>query len=45
MDWVNVGGLWVSVTGVLLSLEESVVRIVELDDEPTDSSPGLFHAN
>ena len=45
MDWVDVGGLGVSVTGVLLSLEAAVVWIVELDNESTDSFPGHFHAN
>ena len=45
MDWVYVGGLGVSVAGVLLSLEASVVRIFELDDESSDGVPGLFHAN
>ena len=45
MDWVYVGGLGVSVAGVLLSLEASVVRIFELDDESSDGFPGLFHAN
>ena len=45
MDLVNIGGRRVSVAGVLLSLEASVVRIVELDDESSDSFPGLFHAN
>ena len=45
MDWVYVGGPGVSVAGVLLSLEASVVRIFELDDESSDTFPGLFHAN
>ena len=45
MDLVNIGGRRVSVAGVLLSLEASVVRIVELDDKSSDSFPGLFHAN
>ena len=34
-----------SVAGVLLSLEASVVRIFELDHKSSDSFPGFFHVN
>ena len=45
MDWVNVGCLGVSVARVFLSLEASMVRIVEFDDEPVDRLSLLLHIN
>ena len=45
MDWVNVGGLGMSVAGVLLTLQASMFRIVEFDDKSFDSFPSLFYCN
>ena len=45
MDWVNVGCPTVSVAGVFLSPEASVVGIVELDKESFDGVPRHLHIN
>ena len=45
VDWVNVGGLGMSVAGVLLTLETSMFRIVEFDDKSLDGLPSLFYGN
>ena len=45
VDWVNVGGLGMSVAGVLLTLEASMFRIVEFDDKSLDGLPSLFYVN
>ena len=45
VDWVNVGGLGMSVAGVLLTLQASMFRIVEFDDKSLDGLPSLFYCN
>ena len=45
VDLVNVGALGVSVAGILLSSELSVVRILELDHKSFDRFPRLFDSN
>ena len=45
VDWVNVGGLGMSVAGVLLTLETSMFRIVEFDNKSLDGLPSLFYVN
>ena len=45
MDLVNVGALGVSVAGILLSSELSVVGILELDYKSFDRFPRLFYTN
>ena len=45
VDWVNVGGLGMSVAGVLLTLQASMFRIVEFDDKSLNGLPSLFYCN
>ena len=45
MDLVNVGGLGVSVAGILLSSELSMIRVFELDQKSFDRFPRLFYSN
>ena len=45
MDLVDVGALGVSMAGILLSSEASMVRILKFDHKSFDRFPGLFYIN